>query len=133
MQAYSIVIFSQPTDLTAPADIGILIASSPQTTPTKWSSILDDVNSMVDSFTVSPRGTHLSVATVGEVTKVALKFNTLKGSDYNLNEVKRRISQIPYEEVDTTRLDLGLQKAADEMFTEQSGMRNEASKVTTIA
>lgn len=118
-------------DLTSPADVGILIAPSPQTTPKKWSSLLDNVNSMVDAFTVSQRGTHLSVATVGEVPKLALRFNTLRGSDYNLNEVKRRISEIPYEEVDTTRLDLGLQKAADEMFTEESGMRNEASKVST--
>lgn len=86
---------------------------------------------MVDAFAVSARGTHLSVATVGKVPKLALKFNTLRGSDYNLNEVKRRISQIPYVEVDTTRLDLGLQKAADEMFTSQSGMRPEASKVST--
>ena len=117
-------------DLTAPADVGILIASSPQTTQTKWSSILDDVNSVVDAFPISQRGTHLSVATVGKVPKLALKFNTLRGSDYNLNEVKRRISQIPYEKVETTRLDLGLQKAADEMFATQSGMRTEASKVS---
>ncbi|XP_022806051.1 uncharacterized protein LOC111343164 [Stylophora pistillata] len=120
------------TDMTAAADIGILIASSPQTTPTKWSSILDDVNSMVDSFTVSPRGTHLSVATAAKVPKVALRFNTLKGSDYNLNEVKRRISQIPYEEVNDTRIDLGLQETADVMFTEQSGMRSEASKFLVV-
>lgn len=85
----------------------------------------------MDAFAVSPRGTHLSVATVGEVPKLALKFNTLKGSDYNLNEVKRRISEIPYEKVETTRLDLGLPWVADEMFTPQSGMRTEASKVST--
>ena len=85
---------------------------------------------MVDAFPVSQRGTHLSVATVGEVPKLALKFNTLRGTDYNLKEVKRRISQIPYEEVETTRLDVGLQKAADEMFATQSGMRTEASKVS---
>ena len=85
---------------------------------------------MVDAFPVSQRGTHLSVATVGKVPKLAFKFNTLRGSDYNLNEVKRRISQIPYEKVETTRLDLGLQKAADEMFATQSGMRTEASKVS---
>ena len=85
---------------------------------------------MVDAFTVSPRSTHLSVATVGEVPKLALKFNTLRGSDYNVNEVKQRISKIPYEKADTTRLDLGLQKAANEMFTAQSGMRPEASKVS---
>ena len=86
---------------------------------------------MVDAFAVSPRGTHLSVVTAGDFPKVALKFNTIRGSDYNLNEVKRRISEIPYEEVDATRLDLGLQKAADEMFTAESGMRTEATKVST--
>ena len=63
---------------------------------------------------------------------MALRFNTLEGSDYNLKEVKRRISQIPYEEVDDTRLDLGLQEAADVMFTERSGMRVEASKVRSV-
>lgn len=117
------------TDLTAPADVGILIASSPQTTPSKWTSILDNVNSMVDAFPVSQRGAHFAVSTVGKDTKVALKFNTLRGSDYNRNEVKSRISQIPYEKVDTTRLDLGLEQAAQDMFIEQNGMRKEASKV----
>lgn len=90
------------------------------------------MNSVVDAFTVSTRGTHFSVATAGKVPKVALRFNTLEGSDYNLKEVKRSISQIPYEEVDDTRLDLGLQEAADVMFTERSGMRVEASKVRSV-
>lgn len=113
----------------AAADIGIVIASSPQTTPLKWSSILGDVNSIVDAFPVSDRGAHFAVSTVGNVTKMALSFNTLRGSDYNVDEVKSKISQIPYEKVDTTRLDLGLKQAADEMFTEENGMRKEASKV----
>lgn len=85
---------------------------------------------MVDAFPVSQRGVHVAVSTVGKVAKKALSFDSLKGSDYNLNEVKRRISQIPYERVDTTRLDLGLEQAAQEMFTEQNGMRQEASKVS---
>ena len=85
---------------------------------------------MVDAFPVSPRGTHFAVSTVGSVTKEALTFNTLKGPENNLDEVKRRISEIPYEEVSTTRLDRGLEQAADEMFTEENGMRKEASKVS---
>lgn len=120
------------TELTAAADIGIAIASSPQTTPSKWSSILDDVNSMVDAFPVSPRGTHFAVSTVGSVAKAVLSFNTLRGPENNLNEVKRRISEIPYEEIKTTRLDRGLEQAADEMFTEENGMRKDASKVSVL-
>ena len=122
-------IFDSSTDLLYAADVGFLIASSPETTPVKWSSILDNVNSMVDAFPVSSEGTHLAVSTVGEVPKVALRFNTLSAANYNPNEIKRRISQIPYEKVDRTRIDLGLEKVAEDMFTEQSGMRKEAPKV----
>ena len=84
---------------------------------------------MVDGFPVSQRAAHFAVLTVGNDTKVELKFNTLRGSDYNVNEVKKRISKIPYKKVDTTRLDRGLEEAAQEMFTEDNGMRKEASKV----
>lgn len=84
---------------------------------------------MVDAFPVSQRGAKFAVSTVGNDTKMALKFDTLTGSENNVEEVKRRISQIPYERVDSTRLDLGLEQAAQEMFSEKNGMRNEASKV----
>lgn len=84
---------------------------------------------MVDAFPVSQRAAKFAVSTVGNDTKMALKFDTLRGSENNVEEVKRRISQIPYERVDSTRLDLGLEQAAQEMFSEKNGMRNEASKV----
>lgn len=87
---------------------------------------------MVDAFPVSPRGTHFAVSTVGSVAKAVLSFNTLRGPQNNLNEVKRRISEIPYEEIKTTRLDRGLEQAADEMFTEENGMRKDASKVSVL-
>ena len=123
------IIFLFETDLTLSADIGVLISSSPQTTPSKWSSILDDVNSMVDAFAMSQRGAHFAVSTVGTVIRRVLSFNTPTESTNNLKEVKRRISKVPYEKVESTRLDLGLKEAADDMFTEENGLREESSKV----
>ena len=81
---------------------------------------------------MSQRGSHFAVSTVGTVIKKALSFNTLSGSDNNLKEVKTRISEIPFEKAETTRLDLGLEQAADDMFTEENGVREEASKVNTF-
>lgn len=84
---------------------------------------------MVDAFALSQRGAHFAVSTVGTLIRRVLSFNTLTGSANNLKEVKRRISKIPYEKVGSTRLDLGLKEAADGMFTEENGLREESLKV----
>ena len=78
---------------------------------------------------MSQRGAHFAVSTVGTLIRRVLSFNTLTGSANNLKEVKKRISKIPYERVGSTRLDLGLKEAADGMFTEENGLREESLKV----
>lgn len=115
-------------DHETPIDLGILIDASDTVEKQNWPSMLEFVSSVVDSFDISPSGTHIGLIIFSREAEVALYFNTLQGNNLTAENVTKVVKNLRFKD-GWSRFDLAVLLAEEELFSEATGMRSEIPKV----
>ena len=87
------------------------------------------VKLITHEFDISPSGTHVAAIAYSTRAQIVFKFNTLKGSDLNEENVSNLIDGMPHQR-GFTFIDRGLRLAARDVFIDRAGMRVEVPKVS---
>ncbi|PFX15746.1 Equistatin [Stylophora pistillata] len=119
------------SDHSNPIDLGILIDASDSVTNENWPKMLEYVSTIVDSFEISARGTHVGLIVFSRGAEIPLYFNTLQEYNLTADNVKKVVSNLNYKE-GWSRFDLALSVTEEELFNGASGMRNEVPKVLLV-
>ena len=82
------------------------------------------------SFDIAQHGTHVGLVTYGDNPNLAIAFNTLKGAGYNKVAFDRLVDAVQQQRDAGRRIDQALQMALTQLFTQQSGARADARKVS---
>lgn len=90
--------------------------------------MLEFVSSVVNSFDISARGTHIGLIVFSRDAEIPLYFNTLQENILTAKNVTKVVNNLQYKE-GWSRFDLALLLAEEELFNEATGMRSEIPKV----
>ena len=93
--------------------------------------MLEFVSSVVDSFDISTRGTHIGVVVFSHNADIPLYFNTLRENNLTAGNVKHVIKNLRHKK-NWMSLDKALLVADEELFNEATGMRSEIPQVTVV-
>jgi hypothetical protein len=109
-----------------PTDLAILLDSTDAQIDSKWQNVLRFTTAMVDAYSIGPTETRVSIATFGgEKPKSIIAFDTLKGSNLTMDNVKERVSSIPHDRVQGRFIDKALLFADKQMLSTEKGMRDD--------
>ena len=109
-------------------DFAFILDGSGSISRKNWGRIKDFVKQIIDSFGVSPEGTHFALLEYSDEPKVYLRFNDFTGAQLNEVNVKRKVEEI-IQSGGKTFIDKALILANQEIFTQESGMRPGVKKV----
>ena len=109
-------------------DLGFIVDSSESIGRRNWAKLKTFVKTIISSFEVAPGKTHVSAIAYSSKAKEVFRFNTLRNSDLNTDEVDNLIDGMKWER-GFTRTDLALLLSDSNMFTSSAGMRNNVPKV----
>ena len=105
-----------------------MIDASDSVTNENWPIMLEFVSSVVDSFDISARGTHIGLIVFSRDAQISLYFNTLQENNLTATNVTEVVNNLQYKD-GWSRFDLALLVAEEELFNEATGMRSEIPKV----
>lgn len=105
-----------------------MIDASDSVTKKNWPIMLEFVSSVVNSFDISARGTHIGLIVFSRDAEIPLYFNTLQENILTAKNVTKVVNNLQYKE-GWSRFDLALLLAEEELFNEATGMRSEIPKV----
>ena len=105
-----------------------MIDGSESVTKENWPFMLEFVSSVLDSFDISVRGTHIGLIVFSRDAAILLYFNTLQEINLTATNVTKVVNNLQYKD-GWSRFDLALLLAEEELFNEATGMRNEIPKV----
>lgn len=105
-----------------------MIDASESVTNENWPIMLEFVSSVVDSFDISTRGTHIGLIVFSRDAEIQLYFNTLQENNHTATNVTKVVNNLQRKD-EWSRFDLALLLAEEELFNEATGMRSEIPKV----
>ena len=105
-----------------------MIDASDSVSKENWPIILEFVSSVVHSFDISARGTHIGLIVFSRDAEISLYFNTLKDDNLTATNVTKVVNNLQFRDT-WSRFDLALLLAEEELFNEATGMRSEIPKV----
>lgn len=108
-----------------------MIDASDSVTKKNWPIMLEFVSSVVNSFDISARGTHIGLIVFSRDAEIPLYFNTLQENILTAKNVTKVVNNLQYKE-GWSRFDLALLLAEEELFNEATGMRSEIPKVQRL-
>lgn len=92
-----------------------------------WEDEKSFVKKLLDHIIISPHGGHVSVTTFANRAKLMIKF-----SDHeDASSFETALDALPYWG-STTKIDLGIEVALQEMFKESNGMRSDVTKTMVL-
>ena len=107
------------------ADIGFVVDASSSLYSQGFQTEINFVNSVIDAVgPISADGIRISVIVYSDMAALRIKFN----DHFNTEDLKQAVSDLPFDDVGETRIDLGLAKA-NEMFDIENGARGSSKKV----
>lgn len=115
-------------------DVGIILDQTLALKADEWRDVLTFLKKIVDGLGVSSAhdGTRVGLMRFSSRPYVSLYFNTIKDDILTSSTVNKFIEIIQQIQGDR-RLDLALQKAATDMFTNRGGSRYNAKKVESLS
>lgn len=113
-------------------DFAFILDGSGSISRSNWGRIKDFVKRIIDSFAVSPGGSHFALLEYSDEPKVYLRFNDFSGAQLNGVNVKRKVEEI-IQSGGKTFIDKALILANQEIFTQENGMRSGVKKVSYIS
>lgn len=98
-------------------------------TAAQWNQIKAFIKFVGGSFEISQRGTHVGLITFSDTSNIAFAFNALRGSGYTKQAFNGLVDGVK-QRGRGRRIDLALQMALQQLFTEKNGARKNARKVS---
>lgn len=86
------------------------------------------IRDILKQFPLSASGSHAGFIKYGANARIEMKFNDYTEANDVLNALKR----IEHNKADESRLDVALQIAKDELFTERNGARLRDPKIKQV-
>ena len=113
-----------------PLDVGIILDQTVALGADEWTSVLDFLKRVVDGLGVSPapNGTRIGLIQFSSRPLISLYFNTIRNEYLTSDTVNKFIDPITQLQ-GARRLDLALQSAATDLFSNKEGSRPNAKKV----
>ena len=110
--------------------MAILVDSSASLKSGAWQNVLSFINNFISDLNISPlpSGDRVGLIQFSSLASVILSFNTLRGNQLNVNEIKRYVNSIAMEE-GSRRIDVALQLANTDLFNVKGGARPGARRV----
>lgn len=109
-------------------DLAFLIDSSGSVGRKNWARLKTFVKDIIGQFEIGPDKTHVAAIAYSSKAKEVFRFDTLRGSDLNADEVNNLIDGTKWQR-GLTRIDLALLLGNSRIFTRGAGMRSDARKV----
>ena len=109
-------------------DLGFVVDSSGSISRRNWALMRAFLKEVADEFDISPFGTRIAAVAYSTKPKVVFKFNTLKGAQLNVDEVNKKLDNMPHQR-GLTYIDRAMIAANNEVFTKAAGMRDDVPKV----
>jgi len=122
---------SLPKKCNKELDLAFLVDSSSSINK-KWFGVMKSfLKEIINRYVVGPDSTHVSVVSFSTFPNIELTFNSLSGGEWTQTSVNSFINKMPHRG-GLTFIDRVLQTADHEVFTEENGMRPEATKVAIL-
>ena len=105
-----------------------MIDASETSVAINWTEAQSLVSSLVAYFDISASGTHVGIIVFSRDAEIWLYFNTLQENNITAENVKKVVKRLQPME-GSSRLDVAMLLAEEELFNEANGMRSEIPKV----
>lgn len=109
------------------ADYSFLVDASGSILSDEFAKLKQFINGVVDYLSIGRALTHVGLIEYSGSAKMQFSFNT----SYDKEDIKKRVDDVPHT-AGITRIDLALKVASEELFTEESGMRQNSRKVKYV-
>lgn len=119
---FSFVLKARPRQI----DLGFVVDSSDGV---NWSQMQRFVSSMLESFDISEERVHVGFIIFSDRAVLSFGFNELQGSSYTLNGIRQLINRISQIGGSQRRVDLALNTAFRDLFSDVGGTRVTSRKV----
>ena len=110
-------------------DLGFVVDSSDSV---GWSNMQRFISSMVESFDISEERVHVGFIVFSDRAVLSFGFNELQGSSYTLSGIRQLINRVSRLGGSERRVDLALNKAYRDLFSDVGGTRVTARKVIKL-
>ena len=124
-----LVFLGAPEPTRRPLDIAFLVDSSDNVDIGNWRKLTSFAKRVADSFNVSWPGNHVGFISYGENANVEFNFNVLQGDRLTPDAVRRYIDNVQYQPRGGTRIDIALNVASRDLFSQRGGYRPNARQV----
>ena len=112
----------------AKVDIAFIVDSSGSISRRNWVRMKTFLKAITNEFDIAPEWAHVAIVAYSTRPEVVLRFNDLKGSKLNREEVSKKIDGMPHQR-GFTFIDKALQFSDKMVFTTFAGMRKEVPQV----
>ncbi|XP_078348187.1 uncharacterized protein LOC144633234 isoform X3 [Oculina patagonica] len=118
-----------PKPCTKALDVGIILDGSGSVRKANFIKAKDFVQSLISHFSVSTKATHFGVITYS--TDSRLEFDFANAKYHDIVELKKRVMEISFPGR-WTRTDKALEMAANKLFTDAGGDRNDKPNILIV-
>lgn len=108
-------------------DIGFVVDTS---AGVNWPRVSQFAKAMLRQFHISSDGDHVGFITYSLTPALGFRFNALSGSGYTINGVEGLIDKLVNLRGSGRRLDLALDMANQQLFSQAGGARPSARQVS---
>ena len=112
-----------------PLDIGFVVDSSNNVGSANWNRLLSFAKDAVKSFRPSWYGNRIGFISYGDNANVDFNFNTLQDDQLNPARIRGIIDSVRYQPRGGRRINLALNVAYRDLFSERGGYRPNARQV----
>lgn len=111
-----------------PTDIGFVLDSSRSVTPSDFEKQKQFIKNILAQFPVGPEKTQAGIIKYSQKAEIELNFNEFETE----KDLSNAVDGIKHDQADFSRLDLALEMASNNLFTQEHGARKDTAKALVI-
>jgi uncharacterized protein YegL len=116
-----------------PVELGFLVDRSGSISKQDFEKVKSFVLTVIGGFDVSKKGTHIGIISYSSDAKTIISFNQFDDSNFDYGKLNDTIRDgLASPEGGTTRIDLALEKADQELFSDITKYRSFVPKVRML-
>jgi uncharacterized protein YegL len=120
-------------DCDTPIELGFLVDRSGSISKQDFEKVKSFILTVIAGFNVSKEGTHIGIISYSSDAEVVLSFNQFDDPDFDYEKLNDTIrDSLAAPAGGTTRIDLALAKADQELFSDITKYRSFVPKVSTV-
>ena len=113
-----------------PVELGFLVDRSGSISKQNFEKVKSFILTVIAGFDVSKEGTHVGIISYSSDAKTVISFNQFEDPNFDFKKLNETIrDSLEYPEGGVTRIDLALEKADQELFSDITKYRTFVPKV----